>query len=246
MSLDNALAVIIGQDENQLLTKVADALAEQPEGATHKDGAVRATYEQIAALGFNSKSYDDVAKMVVALAAFNPFQAAQAISATSVPIQQPIGQGVHIRPEYIMGVVLGIFEAGVWLDEKWRCAESLEQALPDVLANFIYSPRLTRANLGLGVSGVCNTGYESRLNDAIKKFARGEFVPEGQRSQRVREIFRTIRWLQEATPRDTELPYLAEMVVDQICYAQFGAISSTGRLDALKALHDQLVPHPRR
>lgn len=238
MCLNNAIAVIIGDKTvGRLCTKLVEFLQNQPEGSTFVNRTTRPDYERMVNIINNRRcDYGTVAQMIVAITAFNPGYADHAIQAISAPLTS--AHRFSPPPSYTMGAVLGIFQAGLWLDKEWWPNEqSFDKALPAVLASFMFSPHLSQTALEFALEFAegqqkLDSLYAHRLDKTIKDYVR--FDVNGVRPKRNMTMWNVFERLELAGAgiTDMTMPILGKAVADSLFFADIGAISTMGRVHA--------------
>lgn len=139
---------------------------------------------------------------------------------------------------YRQGVLLGLFQAANWLDREWRDAsliENYEQALVQGLLNLLHLP-------GDFIEGKRDRGYENLLSESVKAYVRPT-REQGIRRAAVVTLLERLWPLVEKGPR-VEGCTLLNLVVNQLCYAVYGDISTRARLEALIEWNRSLETRP--
>jgi len=187
--------------------------------------------------------YEAVANAMLAITAHSPLKASDCIEVFAGPLIDDF----RLDPHYVMGVVLGIFEVGVWLDANWRSPTDFEKAYPKVLLNILTGENRLGDASGHGNQDLSepfkapDDQFERRLSKAVKAFTRSH----NQNGKRVSGVWWLFGKLAEGLDPDEFAP-LARLVTDQLCYSEFGSFATSGRVMAMNALLDKQFPRRDR
>lgn len=175
-------------------------------------------------------------QIVVAGIAHDPSAAHPWLEALSAPCLTTTPPSAY-EEEYLLGLILGLFEGGVWLDTNWRvkelpyhlnCWTTLVEILQAQGTSEIGSSDLDRVN---------HQGFSGELANAVKGYIRGG-VDHAYRMRQVQDSLdrfaRTFKTAPQPCP-------VANLVFDQLAYAVFGDLSALGRIMALEGAYDRIV-----
>lgn len=181
--------------------------------------------------------YEAVENAMLAITAHSPDKAADCIAVFSGPLTD----GYRLKSTFIVGVVLGIFQVGVWLDAHRRVPTDFEKAYAKVLLDIIRSRRLHDTTSPVFESGkqvfrAPDNVFEQRFSQAAKAFVRGHNFED----IRISGIWWLLGKLGDVD--FDALPPFARLIVDQICYAKYGSFATSGRVSALNAFLDKSFP----
>lgn len=237
MALDNAMQVMTG-DGSGVLARVAMRLQELPEPATYW---ALPDYAELFRLCAECSSFERVAKATVAIAAYSPQLAGKAIEAACRLIPLSIENPDRVSGEYVLGVALGIFDTGQWLDNTWRdigAIRAFENSLPTAISQLVLPwPYATYVKLHHGWADI-DDAYRGRLSKAIGAFIKD---PNRQGSRRG-AVSGTLKRVLEIVDSNDKFSELGRLIVDNICYAEFGRASALDRVKVMAALMDIRTP----
>ncbi len=173
-------------------------------------------------------TYEEVARVVVALVVLFPHQAYKWLVVLNFYLNENEGGEQHLQPrqgQFHQGIVLGLFQAAVWNDRNWKDETFFKRSLSGVVYDFIVSVTPTESPA---------LGFESHLSKAIKAYVR----PDGGLGIRTARVFNLIERLSEKLQNvsNEEIAPLRRMVADQLVFGMLGHISTGGRLRSLSLL----------
>lgn len=129
---------------------------------------------------------------------------------------------------YFMGTILGLLQAGVWLDEEWKKPTDFQEQLLLALAKVICSP----VKLDLHARYLDAQGYCRNLNTTIKRYISPEKAIPG-RSEQVKQAVAHIR----EHGHDANFSPLDRFVIERFC---FGILSRRPATQKIAAIHSML------
>ncbi len=246
MSLNNAVDVATGGNQNPVVTEVLCALTKE---------LTDTFYPDIRDLCLHAKDYEGVATSVVAVAAFTPVLVEHWMKVVTQPLRETemVPNDTSFSKAFGFGVVLGIFETGVWLDQHREERTEFEEIWALMVEKIVLNHSLEQFWPG---SMVKPGKYEARLSEAIKKFIRGKKVfsewqkghNQEQRIAQTSKLFETVT----AAIKNAELPAgrlkgdevvspIGKLILGQLTYAVFGSMTPYGQAQALSTLPEQIL-----
>lgn len=241
MSLNNAFDVVTRGNQNPVVTEVLCALTEE---------LTDTFYPDIRDLCLNAKDYEGVATSVVAVAAFTPVMVEHWMKVVTQPLRETemVPNDTSFSKAFGFGVVLGIFETGVWLDQHRKEGTGFEEIWALMVEKIIlnHSLRFWGDTSSDDAPPLPSRKYETRLSEAIKKFIRGEKVISQWRKGRNQEqrIVWTSKLFEAVTAAidaaelkdDMVVSPIGQLLLGQLEYAVFGSLTVYGRAEALRTL----------
>lgn len=189
--------------------------------------------------------YSDVVRIIVAVTARNPHQAEKWLETLSAPFS-PSDSCLPKETTYgfLTGVPLGIFQSAIWLNgHGWRT--NFTEQLSDIIVKLIIWNGKAPCQTYDFETMSFPPGYENELSQTIKTYFRGsDLMPDskGARFARAHQIIQQVLFHQESLgEKKNKFSGLGAMVLDQICYAIFGSISSYGRALAIRSLFQEAL-----
>ena len=232
--VSSAARLIFNTEVDPLLVRVLSILASE-------DAQSRGLpYAEVVEVCRSSKSWDSVAQALVGTVAQDPDSAHRMVNELGL-LFEPIG--VHSEdssptPQFAMGALLGLFLAGVWIDDNWGTLTDFEECLPDRFPEMILSAESMMTKAGSFIT----KEYEQELSRAIKTWTRPEDGHVARRMVQYQHLVRNLysrakgrRQEIAGKPRYTKLE---ELMFDQLAYAWIGSISPLGRLGAAVGFFD--------
>lgn len=230
-----ASQAILGQDVDQLGVQVLGILADD------RDGISDIQYGRVVGVCSGSSNWNSVSRAVVGTVAQDLFSAHRIFDALN-PWFGPNADAA--TGQFGMGVVLGLFRAGVLLGSEFGTVTEFESRFPQALPWIILSPGrvLVRADI------LVSSEYEQELSQEVKRWVRPGIGIHGLAGRRLRQYQELVHNLSLELHRNAESATAGSqlsnkfrnLVLDQLAYAQFGAISSAARIRAMVAFFQDL------
>lgn len=131
----------------------------------------------------------------------------------------------------VQGVVLGLFEATVWFDEKWSAKNAFLEEFPPVCIRMITGknhPQRLANELAM------SSTYKGRLANAVKAYVKGTGNNRGPRLAQVFEIIDGVaESLGKKSREEAKVGAVGDFVLDQLTFALCGQLPATARTKAL-------------
>lgn len=209
----------------------------------------------------SAESHYDIAKVVMATTAYNPHHSDKWLKAIRALFSGSEGNELIKRHETIttevpdqvvshfaQGIVLGIFQSMLWLDEEWRVTTEFEKELPQVVTDIVLCQNAIAKSIDFHPPFTTpDKAYESQLSQVIKAYVKGREYYKGHRCAQVMDIIDSVYFQLERKKKEKFEPSLfGKMVFDQIAYAVFGSMSTQGRAHALYLLFKDLCSPPSK
>ncbi|MFA5188804.1 MAG: hypothetical protein WC460_05580 [Patescibacteria group bacterium] len=198
------------------------------------------TRASLKGLCLQTKSWQDIAKIVVAAVAYRPGSAEKWLQVICEPFSLNLFKEdtdlLQANPAFILGTTLGLFQAINWLDQHWRTLTAFENDFYDEIAEVIlWKDQFSDLTDQL----LPDPTYESQLSQAIKAFVRGE-PGLGWKGERLyftlSLVQKVLSKLVNQNRRKKELSKIGTLVLDQISYAWWGTESLMGRVNGIAIL----------
>ena len=191
------------------------------------------SYEKIAKLWYGCKSWENVSRMVVGVAAYKPELSREWLDIAITPL---LGTGSQdMESGYCLGVLLGLFQLTLWLDIKSQKVPDLDSHLPKYVAELIAREEvLKRERKGPHwCPGSTVNSYESSVSKAVKAFVREQNIVNDHRLSQAKEILRqTVKKIDSLEIWNFS-SYLGILYIEQIEYACLGAIPLRSRAECI-------------
>jgi len=183
--------------------------------------------------------YQAVAEIIVAVMAGRPNKSEQWLRILFPPILYD--DAIYQAPiDFFMGLALGLFEAGTWLDQNWKSKTVFEERLPEAIIRLITRKEPVAVDFVDDLLPCYNWDkilpqYESRLAKAIKAYFRpgGDTGREGARLAQALLIMEDVVDKQEVADKKYKLSKLGEMMLKQICFAVSGPMNPLAHAEVL-------------
>lgn len=125
---------------------------------------------------------------------------------------------------YFMGTILGLLEAGIWLDEEWKKPTEFQEQLLLTLAKVICSP----VKLDLHARHLDARGYCRNLNTTIKRYTSPEKAIPG----RAEQVKQAVAYIREHG-HDANFSPLDRYVIERFCFSILSRRPATQKIAAV-------------
>ncbi|MCX6745793.1 MAG: hypothetical protein NTX00_02115 [Candidatus Parcubacteria bacterium] len=189
-------------------------------------------------LCLQTKSWQEIAKIVVAAVAYRPGRSEKWLQIICEPFSLNLFKEdidlLKENPAFILGTTLGLFQAINWLDKHWRTLTDFENDFYDEIAEVI----LWKDQFSdLADQLLPDPAYESQLSQAVKAFFRLESDGWGNKGIRIAKSLKLVQKVLSKLAIDTEtkkeLSKIGALVLEQMSYAWFGSASLMGRVNGI-------------
>lgn len=229
MSLKEATQLIISQDRrNDAINRAAGLYFSMPDRPAMKDlEPLRQICEDD-----SDANAATVALIMMTTTAFAPESSWLLIECFATPFNDKLA----LRPDFILGTILGMFGVGTWLQANNSDSERYEESLSNVLVDIVRSDRLARD------VKVVPKEFKGLLAEAVRDFRKTAPMV----STRMGHFRNLLIRLEAGFESDDEISELGKIIIDQLCYTEFKMMSTVERNRAINVSLDQLHPRPAR
>ena len=249
-AIDRVAKIMFGIQDNQTLLSfsMGQMVFGYPPGSEIPRGF---NYQEVLKLCMIEGDPMIVAKVITAGTALNPVHAHHWIGEIErlFELQDSHSLIADANPQFVFGLVLGLFQAQVWLDDYSWPRTHFEERLPRLLCTIAFCIHPTTETI-LGspqCEGYPSKQYQAVLSQVVKAWVRPRKPVAGNVGRRLAQVKQLLEMADETyghwDEKRGDIPKLASLILDQVAYAHFGGISTQGRVQALSLMHRHLFQH---